>query len=267
MPVTNRGKLRILQYALQARTQPADWKAILVTDTPTEATNVLSDLTEVANGNGYTTGGIAIANTTSGWDVSSEDDTDNYAEIQMIDAVWTASGGDIPASGDNPRYIVVCNDEADPEVIAYHEVFATPQKILSGLSLTVADFFIRMGGDLSDTPTQHEEGNADITAGSGTKGSWVELIASTAFAANEILVTLETSNTQTGVFDLDIATGAASSEVVILPDLHIENNASSSEGVIVWRFRRSIAAGTRIAARLQDDSGTATLRVQVVIGG
>jgi len=49
---------------------------------------------EVANGNGYVTGGVAI--TDSDWTFSVVDDV---GQIQLDDQIWTASGGTIPNIG------------------------------------------------------------------------------------------------------------------------------------------------------------------------
>src|SRR5437867_785006 len=57
-----------------------------------------------------------------------------------------------------------------------------------------------------------------VSAGNGSKGSWVQLIASTAARSYGLVVTLytDTANSTTAV---DIGTGGAGSEVVVLANL------------------------------------------------
>lgn len=89
------------------------FKAMLSNVAPTPGTNtVKADITEIANGNGYTAGGQALANVT--WA-----ETAGGSAIWMFDAddfSWTASGGSIGTF----RYIVVYDDTpsspADPLV-------------------------------------------------------------------------------------------------------------------------------------------------------
>jgi hypothetical protein len=74
----------------------SNWKMALFlstsnAETLTTGTDVYGDLTnEHANGNGYTTGGVALTNPT--WTNSSGTMT-----FDIDDAVWTASGGSIVA--------------------------------------------------------------------------------------------------------------------------------------------------------------------------
>lgn len=80
---------------------------------------------EHANGNGYTTGGIAVTLTLSG--------TTTVTVDFSSDPVWTASGGDITA-----RYAVVY--ESGGEVLIYCELDDTPADVTAtdGNTLTVA---------------------------------------------------------------------------------------------------------------------------------
>lgn len=78
------------------------WKAIIHTDAPTVATdNALSDLTQIAGSNGYTTGGTSITfnSTRSGGTVTAT----------AVDVVWTASGGNLGASTTG-RYVSIYDD-------------------------------------------------------------------------------------------------------------------------------------------------------------
>jgi hypothetical protein len=80
--------------------------------TPTADTNTLSEMTQIASGNGYTTNGIQLTPNATDFDVFTEDDTNDRALIQIKDLVWTASGGNLPASGNGARWAVLTDDNA-----------------------------------------------------------------------------------------------------------------------------------------------------------
>ena len=80
-------------------------------EAPGPDTNILTDLTEITAGNGYTAGGETVArNLTTGFDSLTEDDANDQGTIQLQDVTWTASGGTIPLSGDGARYPVLIDD-------------------------------------------------------------------------------------------------------------------------------------------------------------
>jgi hypothetical protein len=148
---TNRGAYRFIEYSLKGTwaggSKPSVFKIVLITGTPapTRATNTFSGLTEIAAGNGYTSGGEDMAAFAS-WTYS-EDDTSNWARGQSTSVVWTASGGTLPASGDPIRYAVITDDNA---TLANREVLGVIDlseeiTLLSGqgLSVGVPGFEIR----------------------------------------------------------------------------------------------------------------------------
>lgn len=109
---TNRGKYNVLNMVYRNSAEPTNFYLFLATSAaaPTADTNVKSDLTEVATGNGYTAGGISIARNSTDFDVLTEDDTNDRALIQLKDMVWTASGGNLPGSGSGARYAILTDD-------------------------------------------------------------------------------------------------------------------------------------------------------------
>jgi hypothetical protein len=111
---TNRGKFAALGRLFRGVALPTNYFIALVTSAaaPGPDTNVKSELTEIANGNGYTTGGISLTKNTTDFDVLTEDDTNDRALVQLKDIVWTASGGSIPASGGGARYAILTDDNA-----------------------------------------------------------------------------------------------------------------------------------------------------------
>jgi hypothetical protein len=97
------------------------FKAVLTNSAPAAANTILSDITQIANGSGYTTGGQSI-----GASVSLSTAT---ATVAVTDVTWTASGGSVGPF----RYPVVYNDTATSPadaLVAYFDY---------GSSITLAD--------------------------------------------------------------------------------------------------------------------------------
>jgi hypothetical protein len=143
--VTNRGKKRELDVMYRGQNTPGGFYLALVTAaaSPTVDTNLWSDLSanEIAAGNGYTAGGLAISRNTTDWDVLTEDDTADRALVQLKNIAWTASGGPIPASGAGARYAVLLDDNATPanrEVLIVWDLGAD-RTVSSGQTLTLVD--------------------------------------------------------------------------------------------------------------------------------
>jgi hypothetical protein len=113
MPLTNKFKFRLLDWGLRATANPTNFYLFLATSAAAVVadTNTKSELTEVASGNGYTTGGVSLTPGATDFDVLTEDDTNDRAFIQLKDIVWTASGGNLP-SGSGARYAVLTDDNA-----------------------------------------------------------------------------------------------------------------------------------------------------------
>lgn len=89
------------------------FKIVLTNSAPTTGTNtVLADITQIANGNGYTTGGNTLGTVT--W--AETGGGTGIWQFTSADSVWTASGGSIGPF----RYVVLYDDTptspADPLV-------------------------------------------------------------------------------------------------------------------------------------------------------
>lgn len=99
-----------------------------------------------------------------------------------------------------------------------------------------------------------------------TKGTYVTLIASTAYATKGIMI-------QPGVasagFDylIDIAIGAAASEVIIIPDLMTGSGTGSISRQAPYFFPIAIPAGVRISARSACTLASANVRLKVHLVG
>jgi hypothetical protein len=145
--VTNRGKYLMLLEYFRNPAEVTNLYVALFTSAgvPTVDTNVFSELTEIAAGNGYTTGGIALSRNATDFDVASEDDSGDLAKIQVRDLAWTAAGGSLPASGAGARYACLTTDEAtvaNRQVIAFWDL-VSDRTVSVGQVLTLQDCEVR----------------------------------------------------------------------------------------------------------------------------
>lgn len=73
---------------------------------PDPDNDTMADLVEIPAGNGYTSGGIAIARNSTDFDSLAIDADNNRVDLQLKDIAFTASGGTLPSSG-NAFYAVL----------------------------------------------------------------------------------------------------------------------------------------------------------------
>ena len=93
-----------------------------------------------------------------------------------------------------------------------------------------------------------------------TKGAYTQLLASSGFDYDGLLVMFAVVSTNVRYL-IDVAIGAAASEQIIAGDLH----ASWGNNIPQWFYiPRSIPAGTRVAARSQASTASAQVRMSVV---
>ena len=112
---TNRGAYTFAGYCFQGTSVTSKYYVALVTDTPNPETNLLGDLAEIAAGNGYSSGGYELTPGSTDFPTHSElDGSDDVGRIKIKDIVFTASGGNIPASGDGALYAVLTDHHATP---------------------------------------------------------------------------------------------------------------------------------------------------------
>jgi len=145
---TNRGKNHIFDIVFRNGTEPTNYYIALVTSAvaPTADTNTFSELTEITAGNGYTTGGISLARNSTDFDSLVENDTNDRGEIQLKDIVWTASGGNLPASGSGARYAVLLDDNVTVGsriVVAWWDL-SSDRTISTGQTLTLQNCELRL---------------------------------------------------------------------------------------------------------------------------
>lgn len=121
--------------------------------------------------------------------------------------------------------------------------------------------FVNYGADTSDS------GGLEVDPGgaANTKGSYAELTASSSAVAQFLLlmVTLRgNTGASSGRWLVDIATGAAASEVVLIPDVRVSVGLGANEiNPRSQPFLTYIAAGTRIAVRASSSITDATDRL------
>lgn len=146
---TNRGLYLVLGIAFRNETAPTNFYGPLFTSatTPTVDTNVVGDLTQIATGYGYSDGGSGKARSSAGFDVWTEDDTNDRALVQAVDWVYTASGGPIPASGGGARWFGISDDNG---TVASRQIFGafdlvSDRQVSDGQSLTIQDAEFRIG--------------------------------------------------------------------------------------------------------------------------
>ncbi len=102
-------------------------KVVLTNSAPVNTNTILSDLTQVANGNGYTTGGTAAS-------ITSSAQTSGTYKLVLADVVFTASGGSIGPF----RYTTLYNDTptspADPLILFWD--YGSSITLLTGETFT-----------------------------------------------------------------------------------------------------------------------------------
>jgi hypothetical protein len=145
---TNRGKYRMLNAFFRNNAVPTNLYMALVTDAaaPGADTNEMSELTEIADTQGYTAGGYQLNRNSTDFDVLTEDDVNDRALVQIKDLVWTANGGNLPASGGGARYAVLTDDDAtaaNRDVLMYFSL-GSPRTVSDTQTLTLIDAEIRI---------------------------------------------------------------------------------------------------------------------------
>jgi hypothetical protein len=148
MAFTNKGAFRILEAIFNGGTLPTNFYVILLTSAsaPTVDSNVVSDHTEIAAGNGYPTGGFQLTPNATDFDNLTESDASDRSSIQIKDVAWTASGGPIPASGSGARYAALTDDNAtiaDREIWGWFDLGAD-RTVSADQSLTLQDCEMRL---------------------------------------------------------------------------------------------------------------------------
>ena len=121
---------------------------------------------------------------------------------------------------------------------------------------------LAVGGGAVEGPTTTSGGVPAVTSSAtvNTKGAYTQLLASSGFDYDGLLVMFAVVSTNVSYL-IDVAIGAAASEVLIAENLH----ASWGNNIPQWFYiPRAIPAGTRVAARSQASTASAQVRMSVV---
>ena len=145
---TNKGKFRALGRLHRGVALPTNYSVALVTSAvaPGPDTNVFSELTQIAIGNGYADGGLSLGLNSTDFDVLTEDDTNDLGILQIKDLVWTATGGALPVSGSGARFAVLLDDNLTISLkeVYYYWDLVSDRALTTGESITLKDLEIRM---------------------------------------------------------------------------------------------------------------------------
>jgi hypothetical protein len=145
---TNKGKYKVLGWAMRGETIPSNFYVALVTSAvaPSADLNTFTELTEIAAGNGYTTGGYQLTPNSTDFDTWTEDDVNDLALIEIKDIVWTAAGGTLPVSGDGARYAVLTdnNGTVGSREVFYYWDLTSDRSVSDTQTLTLQDTTIRI---------------------------------------------------------------------------------------------------------------------------
>lgn len=106
------------------------FKAVLSNTAPVVGTeDELADITQIANGNGYTTGGVTLSSVT--W--SETGAGLGVWRWNAADFTWTASGGDIATF----RYVIIYDDTASGDPLVGYYDYGSTLVITNGNAFTV----------------------------------------------------------------------------------------------------------------------------------
>ena len=141
---TNKGKYEVLGVYFNDLAEPTNLYAALATaaTAPTVDINTKSELTELANGNGYTTGGIQLSRNATDFPSLTEDDAADRAYVRVKNLVWTASGGNLGPA----RYLILTDDNATQgsrKVLASFDLGAD-RTVSDTQSLTISNAELRL---------------------------------------------------------------------------------------------------------------------------
>jgi len=111
--ITNKCKAEMLDVFYRGDAGPTSFFLALVTNSPapTATTNILSDLTEIAPGNGYELGGQPVARTSAGFPLLEEDDSGDKGIVGLKEFIFLADGGVLPSDGVAARFAVLTDNQ------------------------------------------------------------------------------------------------------------------------------------------------------------
>jgi hypothetical protein len=151
---TNRGKARLLEGFLRniyrdkdgnSVAFPTSWKVGLYTlaaADPTADNDLFLPASEPTNG-GYSSGGLTLERSATGWDTMTEDDTNDKGIIKGKDIVFTATGTTL-----GPVQWAILTDDvgtiANRQSLFYWQIDAAGVSVSAGQSLTLIDLTLEL---------------------------------------------------------------------------------------------------------------------------
>lgn len=119
------------------------------------------------------------------------------------------------------------------------------------------------------SPGERQEYNEALASrgAANAKGAYVQLAAATGFKYDAITINLTAEGGGGQTFLVDIAIGAAASEVVIVPNILLDSARAIYQIGISLLLPVAVPAGARLAARVQEAGGAGTRDVLVGVSG
>jgi hypothetical protein len=115
--------------------------------------------------------------------------------------------------------------------------------------------------------TANSRGTAVTGGAANTKGSYAQLVGSTAAIMTAAVLCIGTGSVSNSDIALDLAIGAAGSEVVAVPNIFtnaIAGGAALAMTQKILLLPLSIPSGTRVAARIKDSVGSGVAYVSLI---
>lgn len=116
-----------------------------------------------------------------------------------------------------------------------------------------------VGEDTANTTAVTVTGGAANTKGA----SWLEIVASTAFAASWVGV-FAFGPSASADYLIDIAVGGAGSEVVLIANLQVSTKATESARFFLLPLK--VPSDSRLSCKIQSTTASATLEIAIIYG-
>ena len=97
-----------------------------------------------------------------------------------------------------------------------------------------------------------------------TKGAYAQVVASTPYASSRLFIITEFASASLRFFLLDIATGGAGAETVVVSNIALDSNSDNCTAGFI-PISVDIPAGTRVSVRIQSNTTTQTVTLGVLL--
>lgn len=149
--ITNYARAAKYDVYFRAATPPTNFYLALITsaNVPNEDTVNFSELTQIATGAGYVSGGISVSRNNVDFPTLTTDNANDKAVLTMKDQSFTATanpGDQIPLTGAGASYAVLTDDNAtvaNRKVLAWFDLGGARQ-VSAGQALMVPGLTVEM---------------------------------------------------------------------------------------------------------------------------